>query len=113
MDQSALLEKVRKSRESKLTVGAWTFTIKRPTDSEFVEHQQLRSYELARLYVIDWAGVTEADMVKGGASDDVQFSRDLWIEFVNDHPELWDQIFDEILNAYRGHMENRLAAKKN
>lgn len=113
MDATALLEKVRKARESKVTVGSWTFTIRRPTDSEFVEHRALRSYELARQYVIGWEGVTEADLVKGGASDEVPFVKELWAEFVNDHPELWDPIFDAILHAYRGHMETRQAAAKN
>lgn len=112
MSQS-LINQLRKARETKVQAGGYTFTVRRPTDTEFLEHRELRVFEIAQEYVIGWEGVTEADIVKGGGEDQVTFSRDLWREWCADRPDLWEPLFEAVLTAYEKHSEARKAAEKN
>lgn len=112
MSQS-LINQLRKARETKVPAGGFTFTVRRPTDTEFLEHRELRVFEIAQEYVIGWEGVTEADIVKGGGEDPVPFNRDLWREWCADRPDLWEPLFEAVLTAYEQHAEARKAAAKN
>ena len=112
MSQS-LINQLRKAREVKVEAGGFTFTVRRPTDTEFVEHRELKVFEIAQEYVVGWAGVTEADIVKGGGEDPVPFDRALWREWAADRPDLWEPIFEAVLTAYEQHAQTRREASKN
>ena len=112
MSQS-LIAQIKKARQRRVEVGGFTFIVRRPTDTEFVAHYELRIYEIAQEYVVGWEGVTEADIVNGGGEDAVPFDADLWREWCADRPDLWEAIFTAVLQAYEQHVEQRQAAVKN
>lgn len=112
MSQS-LINQIKKARQRKVEAGGFAFVIRRPTDTEFVAHRELRTYEIVQEYVVGWEGVREADIVKGGAEDAVPFDAELWREWCADRPDLWEPIFTAVLESYEQHVEQRQAAVKN
>ena len=56
---SALIDKMRRAREQRVTAGNHTFVIRRPTDLEMLRFQQDRSPEKLMSFVVGWDGVTE------------------------------------------------------
>lgn len=109
----SLINQLRKAREVKVEAGGFTFIVRRPTDTEFLAHRELKVYEIAQEYVVGWSGVTEADIVKGGSEDAVPFDRDLWREWCADRPDLWEPIFGAVLTAYEQHSTQRRESAKN
>lgn len=110
-----LIATIRKRRELTVKVGNITFTARRPTDVEAVSlHRNGSDYvEIARRSVSGWEGVTENDVAGGGGTDIVPFSADLWSEWLDDRPDLWQPIAHAVLEAYRLHYERAQADGKN
>lgn len=112
------LERLRKNREFKKTVGRWTFIGRRPTDVEAgpIFHDPSKKVtlaDLARDYYTDWEKVVEDDVIGGGGQDAVPFDRDLWREWVSDHPALWEPLGVAVIEAYTTHVQHLEDAAKN
>jgi hypothetical protein len=103
----ALIEKIRKQRELKITVGKFTFTARRPKDTEAIELGRADSAfsDIAERFVVGWDGVTENDVVNGGSLEPLPFDAELWAEWCADHPNFWGPISKAVLDAYRAHAE--------
>jgi len=108
----ALIEKLLRARESGVTVGERTFTIRRPTDAEAVAMTSSTDRDFVRKFVVGW-NLTELDIYAGGNADKIEFDAELWSEWVADHPELWTPLAKAILDAYLAHVEARKATEKN
>jgi len=110
----ALAEKMRHARESILEVDGKKFTIRRPTEGERMEWAIEAKSPLAivRRCIVDW-NLTEADLVPAGMPDKAEFSIAAWTEYVNDKPDLWKPIHDELQKLISSHHENIADAKKN
>ena len=110
-----LVAKLRKGRESKVTVGKWTFTVRRPTDVEAVALYRggMAYAEIAQQYVSNWDGVTENDIVGGGTIDPIAFDPVLWREWCADRPDFWQPISEAALNAYQEHTKRLGDSVKN
>ena len=65
----ALIKKMRKARESQVKVDKFTFTIRRPQEGEYSYISELTAVDLAVRFVVDWEGVTEADLIPAGSTD--------------------------------------------
>ena len=100
-----LIEKIRKQRELKVTVGKFTFTARRPTDVEAIALGRSDSAfsDIAAKFVVGWEGVTEDDVVHGGNLTPLPFDAGLWVEWCNDHPAFWAPISTAVLDSYRDH----------
>jgi hypothetical protein len=112
------LERIRKNREFKVTVGRWTFTGRRPTDIEAgpIFRDPTSKVTLADLacdYYTGWSGVIEDDVVGGGGQDPIPFDRDLYRDWCADHPELWDKLGHGVIDAYTVHLKQLQDAEKN
>ena len=106
-----LIEKIRKARESTLTVNGHTFTIRRPTDIEMTQGGFGLEAMLDR-FVVGW-DVREIDIVPGGMPEPVPFSSALFSEWIADRPEDWMEIANAIKQAYIDHTEKRSESVKN
>lgn len=109
---SSLIEKLRKTREQSLTVGAHTYTVRRPTDED-VEFQRIDpGLGLVKTYVVAW-DFKEIDLIPGGSPTDIPFSAAVWAEWVADHPEVWEPLGNAIVDLYKKHKAQTEADAKN
>lgn len=111
-----LIEKIRKARESRLTVGDFTLTIRRPTDLESVEMRYTGNREAVcgvSRFVVDWHGVRELDIAPGGTDKEVPFDSDLFAVWIEDQPKLWEPLINGVLDAYKLHAAKHEADAKN
>ena len=102
-----LADKLRRARESTLTVAGYGFTIRRPTD---VEANALRS--AGRLssaafipFVVGWSGVKELDMIPGGDPHPLEFDAEACAEWLADRPDLLSPLADKIMDEYMKHVQ--------
>ena len=107
MSNQRLIEKIRKAREQVVKAGDWEFTIRRPTDLDYIglrSEQGITQGEVMRRFVVGW-NLLESDVVPGGNADTISFDQELFIEWVADHPECWGALTDAIIGAYNQHLE--------
>lgn len=99
-----LIDKIRKARESQLIAGGYTFTIRRPTDMEVADmkNKQIKQGDIMHNYVVGWS-LLESDLIPGGSGVKIDFDADLFIEWVSDRPDLWNDIVQGILDLYDTH----------
>lgn len=105
-----LLERLRKSRETGVTVGKYKLTITRPTDVDAASMKydnEREALEGVSRFVIGWEGVTELDIVPGGTADPVQFEKTLFYEWLKDQPDLWGPLIEAVMTAYTNHRERQ------
>ena len=109
----SLVEKLRKAREQQVTVGGIDFTIRRPTELEMIEIQNLPRGRAILPYVVGWSKVTEGDLVPGGDPHPLAFDpalRDAWLI---DRLELLVPLADAVFDAFKAHQQRLEDAKKN
>lgn len=104
-----LIEKLKKSRETQVTVDGFTFTVRRPTDMEFVDmrNMTLKQGDFLERFVIDWQRVGEIDIIPGGTTVAVPFSTDLFMEWIADRPKLWAPLIEAIISSYNTHQKSQ------
>lgn len=97
-----LLDRLQKARQRKVDAGGFSFTIRRPTDLQMAKLAGKDAYELVLQYVVGW-NLKEIDVVPGGDSIDAEFSAELWQSWIEDHPDLWLPLIEEIKKLYAEH----------
>jgi hypothetical protein len=110
-----LIEKIRKARQTRITVDGKTFIVRRPKDWEAYEisvSSNSRQMDLLERFVEGWEGVTEADLVPGGDSSPVEFDRELFAEWISDQPKLWPELIEAITKEYAAHSAKLVEAEK-
>lgn len=114
-ETAALIERMRKQRELKVTVGKFVFFARRPNDVEALElHQEESTFAaIAQRAVIGWENVVENDVVGGGGNSPLSFDEKLWREWCADRPDFWKPISERVLEAYELHAKEIEAAGKN
>jgi hypothetical protein len=111
-----LIDKMRKARESSVKVAGYTFTIRRPTDMDALGMTFTSQQDAIRgimRYIIGWGGVTELDLVPGGTKEPVPFDSDLFEDWVQDRPDLWQALTEGVRAAYQAHTDKLEASAKN
>jgi hypothetical protein len=112
---SALADKIRKARQFSKEVAGWKLTLRRPTDEEAATlfRDDLSPIDIAKRFVIGWAGVNEQDIVSGGSDQPAQFDADTWAAVIEDRPEMWQPITTAVVEAWSAHNDEREARAKN
>jgi len=88
----------------------------RPTDLDAMEMQYASKKEAVlgvSKFVVDWKGFTELDFYSGGTSDSVPFDQALFIEWIKDKPDLWGDLINGVMSAYKKHREKAGESSKN
>ncbi len=109
----SLIDKIRRTREQRVTAGDFTFIVRRPTDLEIAQRGGELSADALLRYVIGWEGVREADLVPGGDPHPVPFDTLLCAEWLADRLDLLVPIGDGIRELYAAHRQAQDAAVKN
>ncbi len=109
---NALVEKIRRARERSVKVGERTVTIRRPTDAEALQMQGKGWLDFVLRFVVGW-DFQELDLIPGGDAKAVEFDKDLWTEWISDHPDHWEAIATAVMNAYGDHAKAREGDAKN
>lgn len=111
----SLIDRIRAARQTSVKVGSITLICRRPTDLEMASMQsaKITQEDILLKFVDDWQGVTEGDLIPGGEQTEVPFSRELFAEWVSDHPEVWSAISDAVVQTYQTHSAKLEEASKN
>jgi hypothetical protein len=111
---SSLIEKIRKARQTRVTVYGKTFIVRRPTDKEAYAMSASKSEQMDLLenFVIGWEGITELDLIPSGDAIPVEFDHDLFVEWVADQPKYWGELTAAITKEYTTHAEKLVEAEK-
>lgn len=100
----SIIERIRRARQSTVTAGGFEFTVTRPTDMDMLEIDgKVTQAMLLSRFVVGWSGVKELDIVPGGMPEPVEFSKELFSEWVADRPDLWNPLSEAIISGYRTH----------
>lgn len=109
-----LLDKIKKARESKLKIDGITYTVMRPTDLDTIEMRFENTKEAVlgvSKFVIGW-DAKEVDLFPGGTGSEAEFSQDVFIEYIKDHPEAWSPLIEGVRDLYQRYSENRKEREK-
>ncbi len=114
----SLLEKLRKTRETRLPVGddgRLQLIIRRPAIMDHIRHR-LRSeivYDWYTPMVVGWVGVIEQDILPGGTDDVVEFDHALAVEWIGDRPAVVSALTDYCQKLIDDYTAAQDALKKN
>lgn len=108
----SLLEKLKKSRQTDIQAGGYTFTVKRPTAFDLGEFKEgeFTAKHILNKFVVGW-DLKEIDIIPGGDNVAAPFDPALFVEWVADHQDIWAVLQDGIWAAYTAHnkqQEDRL-----
>ncbi|HET8870270.1 MAG TPA: hypothetical protein VFM48_07480 [Aquabacterium sp.] len=110
---NSLIEKLKRSRQSVVEAGGFTFTIRRPTDLEVSEmHGRINARNLIQ-FVVGWSGVREADLINGGDPHPVEFDVQLAEEWLSDRGDLMSILSPKIIGAYMQTKDRQGESAKN
>lgn len=111
---SGLIERIRKARQTRVEAEGFTFICRRPTDLEMIEltGKKVTQGEILDKFVIGWEGVKEIDLIAGGDASPVEFSQELFSEWIADRPSLWAPLTDAIVSEYQAHQARLAEAEK-
>jgi hypothetical protein len=115
-----VISKIRAARSTPVPLDdRRTITIRRPSIFEGLSYCDEQSgkitlpVESLRKFVTDWQGFNQLDFWSGGTSEPVAFNADLLMEWVVDHPEVWNKLLNEVLAAFNRYLAARNDATKN
>lgn len=110
----SLIDKIRKARETSVTVHGHQYTIRRPTEAEQAEMYKDTKFsylDLVRRCVVGW-DLQEIDVLPSGDPVPLAFTPELWIEYVSDHSELWSELSNAVTLAISTHNAKAERAEK-
>jgi len=103
---ASLADMIRRNRRSKIKVGDFEFSIRRPTDLQAVSLGVMEWADGIRAltqFVEDWHGVKASDIVPGQPEEEIPFDADLLAEWLEDEPDLWGDLAQGIRQAHAEH----------
>lgn len=110
---SALIEKIRRARETAVEVCGYKFTVRRPTDLEMMSLNGRREISELLPYIVGWSGVREIDVINGGNPTEIEYDAAVAREWLADRPDLLMPLVEAIVKGYEAHAKALEAAKKN
>jgi len=108
-------ERIRESRKLDVSVGELKFFGRRPSFSEASDllNAKANCYDVSRKFITGWENVKERHIFPGGSDDNVEFSDDVFNEFISDSPEVAVAISDAVLAAFNAYMSAKETLQKN
>lgn len=113
-----LINAIRKSRQSRVTAGKYTFTVRRPTVQEYLgyrtpDNKIFIPVEDLSKFVTDWSGVTGTDIASSADGSPVPFDADLFMAWVVDYPDIWTALINGVVQAFNSYIAARDDNAKN
>lgn len=113
MMSADLLKRRIAARQRVKEAAGHRFTLRRPTEFETVKFSRLTRLEYL-CECIDDCDLTEADVIAGGSPEvAVPFDRALLFDWMQEHPELWIALADELADMVSAHRAALEEASKN
>lgn len=109
----SLIDKLRRAREERLTVGEVTLIYRRPTALEMIELQAKPKGRAVLPFLCGWEGVRELDLIPGGSPEPLEFDSALAVEWLTDRMDLLVPLVDAVFDAYTRHAQRQEASRKN
>jgi hypothetical protein len=105
----ALIDKIRAQRQTDIEAAGLVFIASRPTDLDVQEMRgkTLPALDLLKKYVKGWRGVKESDLINGGVPKLVEFTQELFAEWVGDRPDIFNPLVSGIIAAYEQHAQQQ------
>lgn len=107
---SALADKIRRARETRVEVADFTFIVRRPTPVEMMDLGRDRNFTRC---VVGWDKVREMDLIPGGDPHPLTFDAEACTEWLNDRPDLLSPVVEAVIGAYQSHVASLESAAKN
>jgi hypothetical protein len=82
--------------------------IKRPLAGDFVEKSFRTPLDMIYEFTVSWEGFTDLDIFSGGDSTPTEFDKELFVLWIKDHPEYWNQI-SAAIDSVIGEHDKRVA----
>jgi len=108
----ARVERRIRARQTRVEHEGKTFIVRRPTDWEVLDMGEAKQMDLLEKFVDGWEGVTDADLFPGGDTAPAEFSKELFIDWIQDNPDFWSPITEAITKGYQAHADMLADAKK-
>jgi len=111
----ALVDKLRRAREFQVETGGFTFTLRRPTDVEWLElvESGKSTARTVLAYIVGWEGVKEIDLIPGGDPHPLPFDAVACADWISDRIDLLPPLLDGFMKSYESHLAARADAQKN
>lgn len=112
---SSLVNKMKEARKVEITIGEMKFIGRRPTLEEFgrLYNDNSNSYEIAYKFITGWDNVKESDLFPEGTGELVQFSPEVFREFICDAPSVAESIRDALVDALNKYLVTKEVLQKN
>lgn len=107
MAMASLIDRLRASRESWVEVGGFGFRVRRPTALELARWQGEAEVPFLRRVIVGWRDVRELDLVPGGDGSAASFDADVCAEWLEDRPELYVPLMNEVNRILEAHVRAR------
>lgn len=105
----ALIDKIRAQRQTDIEAAGLVFIISRPTDLDVQEMhgKAMSTIDFLKKYVTGWKDIKESDLINGGVPKPVEFTPDLFVEWVADRPDIFNPLGSGIIAAYEQHAKQQ------
>lgn len=116
MSAQTLIQKMRQQRQIRVELdddGKKTITLLRPQDESVPTMARMSILEIVRKYGVDWAGITEADLLVGGGSEPVEWHVEIAVELLGDRVHWLQKIDAKLFEALKQRADQRAAALGN
>jgi hypothetical protein len=109
----ALVDQLRRARESWVSIGAHDYLVRRPTPYQLALISDKPKGELLRQFVVGWRKVTELDIAPGHDAKPAEFDPDLLVEWIGDRPDDMVALIQAVMDSVaRAHAAREDAEKK-
>lgn len=73
----------------------------------------LGTRDVLERFIVGWEGFTEGDLVRAGSDEEIGFNTDLFMEYAEDHAEIWPILVKEVVASYKEHEAATAESLKN
>src|SRR5690606_146766 len=98
---AVLRKRMLAAREQWVDVGRFGFLVRRPTEMQITRWRNAAALEVTFTIVaecvVDWRGITEADLVPSGASDQAPFDAETYRLWAEDRPDVWQPLAEAVM----------------
>ena len=107
------LERYKKSGQTRVEAGGFTFVVQRPTQAEVYAAGDRRiDVDFVARHVVGWEGVHESDLVAGGDPEPIEFDAAVFSAWLADRADLWAPLTDAVVSSFKAHEEAQEARGK-
>lgn len=110
---------LRRARQRDVAIEGMTFTVEMLTELKLYKvigvdvDSFIGNAELVKACVVGWKNVRECDLVDAGTEDELPFNRELFEEWIEDRPALWEPIVETMFQMRKDRDATREANGKN